>query len=126
LKTNIKLYCIYQYFMSIREMGHQDVLKAFRSGATMESVLPRMSLIDSLTDIHQSTPEKINSTNENNKKSTREQLGLNLSPTDTTYIIESVCFKSVIQSGRSLCLSKIKYISKITCGCFPTSTRKLK
>jgi hypothetical protein len=38
-----------------KEMDHQDVLKAFRSGATMESVLPRMSLIDSLTDIHQST-----------------------------------------------------------------------
>jgi cephalosporin hydroxylase len=30
-----------------REMDHQDVLKAFRSGATMESVLPCMSLIDS-------------------------------------------------------------------------------
>jgi hypothetical protein len=43
--------------------------------------------INALTDIHQSTPEKINSTNENDKKSTREQLGLNLSPTDTTYII---------------------------------------
>lgn len=71
-----------------REMGHQDVLKAFRSGATMESVLPRMSLIDSLTDIHQSIPEKINSTDENDKKSTREQLGLNLSPTDTTYILQ--------------------------------------
>ena len=51
-----------------REMGHQDVLKAFRSGATMESVLPRMSLIDSLTDMHQSIPEKINSTDENDKK----------------------------------------------------------
>jgi hypothetical protein len=44
------------------EMDHQDVLKAFRSGATMESVLPCMSL-------------------------TREQLGLNLSPTDITYIL---------------------------------------
>ena len=52
-----------------REMDHHDVLKAFRSGATMESVLPRMSLIASLTDIHQSTPEKnkINSTSENDK-----------------------------------------------------------
>lgn len=48
-------------------MDHQDVLKAFRSGATMESVLPRMSLIDSLTDIHQSAPEKIYSTSENDK-----------------------------------------------------------
>jgi hypothetical protein len=38
----------------------------------------------------------------------------------------AMCFKSVIQSGRSLFLSKIKkkYIAKITCGCFPTSTRK--
>ena len=38
---------------------------------------------------------------------------------------ESVCFKSVIQSGHSLFLSKIKkkYIAKITCGCFPTSIR---
>ena len=50
-----------------REMDHQDVLKAFRSGATMESVLPCMSLIDSLTDIHQSAPEKIYSTSENDK-----------------------------------------------------------
>jgi hypothetical protein len=53
----------------------------------MESVLPRMSLIDFLTEIHQSTPEKIKSTSENDKKSTREQLGLNLSPTDITYIL---------------------------------------
>jgi hypothetical protein len=51
-------------------MDHQDVLKAFRSGARMEFVLPRMSLIDSLTNIHQSTPEKINSTSENDKKRT--------------------------------------------------------
>jgi hypothetical protein len=57
-------------FDAQREMDHQDVLMAFRSGATMEFVLPRMSLIDSLTDIHQSTPEKINSTSENDKKRT--------------------------------------------------------
>jgi hypothetical protein len=57
-------------FDAQREMDHQDVLKAFRSGARMEFVLPRMSLIDSLTNIHQSTPEKINSTSENDKKRT--------------------------------------------------------
>ena len=41
------------------------------------------------------------------------------------FTMRSQWFKSVIQSGRSLILSKIKkYIAKITCGCFPTSTRK--
>ncbi|CAG2250910.1 unnamed protein product [Mytilus edulis] len=35
-----------------REMDHRDALKAFRSGATMSSVMPRMSLIDSLNEAH--------------------------------------------------------------------------
>ncbi|KAH3719672.1 hypothetical protein DPMN_062526 [Dreissena polymorpha] len=38
-----------------REMDHKDALKAFRSGSTVASVLPRMSLIDVLDDIHERT-----------------------------------------------------------------------
>ncbi|VDI72180.1 Hypothetical predicted protein [Mytilus galloprovincialis] len=40
---------------SQREMDHQDVIKAFRSGATVTSVIPRMSLIDTLNEVHDLT-----------------------------------------------------------------------
>jgi hypothetical protein len=34
-----------------RELDHQDVLKAFRSGANITSVIPRMSLIATLNEM---------------------------------------------------------------------------
>jgi hypothetical protein len=38
-----------------RELDHQDVLKVFRSGANITSVIPRMSLIDTLNEVHELT-----------------------------------------------------------------------
>lgn len=36
-----------------REMDHKDVIKAFRSGSSLEAVIPRMSLVDSLEAVWQ-------------------------------------------------------------------------
>ncbi|CAC5387980.1 unnamed protein product [Mytilus coruscus] len=69
-----------------REMDHQDVIKAFRSGATMESVIPRMSLIDSLNDVHRSITEK-NNEHKEKEKSLPDILGITLNSTDMVYIL---------------------------------------
>ena len=84
LKTNIKLYCIYQYFMSINSFFNTVSVSRYRY------IYKLLTWVTLLNHVH----------------------------------VESVYFKSVIQSRRSLFLSKLKYIAKITCGCFPTSTRK--
>ncbi|CAC5420680.1 unnamed protein product [Mytilus coruscus] len=67
-------------------MDHQDVIKAFRSGATMESVIPRMSLIDSLNDVQRSITEKDNEHKEK-EKSLPDILGITLNSTDMVYIL---------------------------------------
>ncbi|XP_067660602.1 uncharacterized protein [Haliotis asinina] len=35
-----------------REMDHRDALKAFRPGATLSSVIPKMAIVDTMTEIH--------------------------------------------------------------------------
>jgi hypothetical protein len=72
-----------------RELNHQDVLKAFRSGANITSVIPRMSFIDTLNDIHELTirnPSVYNES-EQEEKLQEELLGLKISPTDIKYIL---------------------------------------
>jgi hypothetical protein len=72
-----------------RELNHQDVLKAFRSGANITSVIPRMSFIDTLNEIHELTirnPSVYNES-EQEEKLQEELLGLKISPTDIKYIL---------------------------------------
>ena len=66
-------------------MDHQDALKGFRSGSTMSSVLPRMSLIDSLNEVHDSMTR--NEPQEQQQEGAIDNnLGLSLSATDIKYI----------------------------------------
>ncbi|CAC5388681.1 unnamed protein product [Mytilus coruscus] len=73
---------------SQREMDHQDVIKALRSDATVTSVLPIMSLIDTLNEVHDLT---IKNTSRHNistqEKSQEELLGIAMSETDIKYIL---------------------------------------
>ena len=72
-----------------RELDHQDVLKAFRSGATIASVIPRISLIDSLNEVHELTIRNPSAYNESKQEEQlQEELrGLKISPTDIKYIL---------------------------------------
>ena len=72
-----------------RELDHQDVLKAFRSGANITSVIPRMSLIDTLNEVHELTIRNPSVYNESKQeeKLQEELLGLKISPTDIKYIL---------------------------------------
>ena len=51
-----------------RELDHQDVLKAFRSGATIASVIPRISLIDTLNEVHKLTIRNLSVYNESKQE----------------------------------------------------------
>ena len=72
-----------------RELNHQDVLKAFRSGANITSVIPRMSFIDTLNEIHELTIKNpsVYNESEQEEKLQEELLGLKISPTDIKYIL---------------------------------------
>ena len=72
-----------------RELDHQDVLKAFRSGATIASVILRISLIDTLNEIHKLTIRNPSVYNESKQEEIlqEELLGLTISPTDIKYIL---------------------------------------
>ena len=72
-----------------RELDHQDVLKAFRSGANITSVIPRMSLIATLNEVHELTIRNPSVYNESKQeeKLQEELLGLKISPTDIKYIL---------------------------------------
>ncbi|KAL4231557.1 hypothetical protein ACF0H5_009138 [Mactra antiquata] len=67
-----------------KEMDHKDTLKAFRTGSTARAVAPRMSLLDSLNEIHD-TSQRLNK----EKKTQEKLLGLHVtvSETDIKYII---------------------------------------
>jgi hypothetical protein len=56
-----------------RELDHHDVLKAFRSGATIASVILRISLIDTLNEVHKLTIRNLSAYNE----SKQEEFSLN-------------------------------------------------
>ncbi|MCW4344649.1 MAG: hypothetical protein N0E48_15030, partial [Candidatus Thiodiazotropha endolucinida] len=73
-KCNIGLDCQ-------REMDHQDVIKAFRSGSSESAVLPRMALIDTFNEI-QDTPLRNKKVDESD-----DNLGLELTDTDKKYIL---------------------------------------
>ncbi|VDI78878.1 Hypothetical predicted protein [Mytilus galloprovincialis] len=69
-------------------MDHQDVIKAFRSGATVTSVIPRMSLIDTLNEVHDLTVKNTSGHNiSTQEKSQEELLGIVMSETDIKYIL---------------------------------------
>ncbi|CAG2191210.1 unnamed protein product [Mytilus edulis] len=59
---------------SQREMDHQDVIKAFRSGATVTSVIPRMSLIDTLNEVHDLTVKNTSGHNISTQEKSQEEL----------------------------------------------------
>ena len=68
-----------------REMDHKDVIKAFRSGSSLDAVIPRMSIVDSLDTVKDNIDQECSpiATEENQKS----LLGLDLSDTDYTYIM---------------------------------------
>ena len=72
-----------------RELDHHDVLKAFRSGATIASVILRISLIDTLNEVHKLTIRNLSAYNESKQEEQlQEELrGLKISPTDINYIL---------------------------------------
>ncbi|KAK6181776.1 hypothetical protein SNE40_009563 [Patella caerulea] len=73
-----------------REMEHRDVLKSFRSGGTLSSVLPRMSLVDSLQPIQSFDKEVSDRTSD-------DILGLTLNQTDLNYVLRVT--KLVLRRG---------------------------
>ncbi|CAC5421501.1 SLC9A8 [Mytilus coruscus] len=74
-----------------RELDHKDVLKSFRSGATMSSVVPRMALIDSLNEAHDASNSTKSFNEAKDEKSSDHKrnnlLGLSLNQTDINYIL---------------------------------------
>lgn len=69
-----------------REMDPKDVLNGFISGATMSSVLPRMSLVDSMLEINESRNKNF-CTNVDIAAETQDDFGLDLADTDVNYIL---------------------------------------
>ena len=71
-----------------REMEHKDVTKAFKSGGTLSSVIPKMSSIDFLEELE--TLVSLDSTEESPKESKRENhcdiLGLGVTSNDLAYV----------------------------------------
>ncbi|WAR09221.1 hypothetical protein MAR_019179 [Mya arenaria] len=71
-----------------REMDHKDAIKAFRSGSTMKSIVPRMSLLDSLNELHKMASKPSKSSNK--RQSVQELLGMMITNTNMKYITRIV------------------------------------
>ena len=78
------------------KMDHKDVIKSFRTGATISSVLPRMSLIDSLNEAHAS---RVTSELNPEPEEPCSHLGWKITSKDIPFIIRTT----------SLILSKMPY-----------------
>ena len=66
-----------------REMDHKDVIKAFRSGSSLDEVILRMSLVDSLDTVKHTGDQDSSSAEENNKS----LLDIDLSEIDNLYLL---------------------------------------
>ncbi|WAR19854.1 hypothetical protein MAR_001692 [Mya arenaria] len=92
MKTKEKsAFCISEWsiiiccFHSEREMNHKDALKAFRSGSTMPSIVPRMSLLDTMIEVHETIIKKKNTT-KSVQTTQAELLGVKSLNTDILYV----------------------------------------
>ncbi|VDI42653.1 Hypothetical predicted protein [Mytilus galloprovincialis] len=68
-----------------REMDDKDVIKSFRSGSTMSSILPRMSLIDTLNQASNCSKRSLvmsDAGQDDQKVDERKILGISLNKTD--------------------------------------------
>jgi hypothetical protein len=70
-----------------RELDHQDITKGFRSGSTMDSVVRRTALVDSLLEIHKTRAAERHSTKPTKSDNS---LGWTLTSTDIAHIIPTV------------------------------------
>ncbi len=86
-----------------RELDHRYVTKCFRSGSTMSSVMRRMSLIDSLTEVHDLHPTK-----NQQKQKDDDLLGWEITKTDLTHI-RPVVLKIMQRGGLSINTEDLPY-----------------
>ncbi len=86
-----------------RELDHRYVTKCFRSGSTMSSVMRRMSLIDSLTEVHDLHPTK-----NRQKQKDDDLLGWEITKTDLTHI-RPVVLKIMQRGGLSINTEDLPY-----------------
>ena len=94
-----------------REMDHKDVIKSFRSGSTMSSILPRMSLIDTLNQASNCSKRSLvmsDAWQDDQKVDERKILGISLNKTDVTYITR-IATLILRQDGLSIKQDEIPY-----------------